>query len=61
MDYYERALFNHVLASQDPETGGFAYHTPDAARATTASTPRPSTRSGAASTPAWKATANTAR
>lgn len=28
MDYYERALFNHVLASQDPESGGFAYHTP---------------------------------
>ena len=28
MDYYERALLNHVLASQDPETGGFAYHTP---------------------------------
>ena len=28
MDYYERALLNHVLASQDPESGGFAYHTP---------------------------------
>ena len=28
MDYYERALFNHVLASQDPESGAFAYHTP---------------------------------
>jgi DUF1680 family protein len=28
MDYYERTLFNHILASQDPETGRFAYHTP---------------------------------
>jgi len=28
MDYYERALFNHILASQDPLTGGFYYHTP---------------------------------
>ena len=25
MDYYERALYNHILASQDPETGGLTY------------------------------------
>jgi DUF1680 family protein len=25
MDYYERALYNHILASQDPDTGMFAY------------------------------------
>jgi hypothetical protein len=24
-DFYERALYNHILASQDPETGMFAY------------------------------------
>jgi len=24
-DYYERALYNHILASQDPKTGMFAY------------------------------------
>ncbi len=27
-DYYERALFNHILSSQNPETGGFVYFTP---------------------------------
>lgn len=25
MDYFERALYNHILASQDPETGGVTY------------------------------------
>lgn len=25
MDYYERALYNHILASQNPETGMFVY------------------------------------
>jgi uncharacterized protein len=25
MDYYERALYNHILGSQDPESGGFTY------------------------------------
>lgn len=25
MDFYERALFNHILASQDPQTGMFIY------------------------------------
>jgi len=28
MDYYERALYNHILSSQHPETGGFVYYTP---------------------------------
>lgn len=28
MDYYERALFNHILSSQDPVQGGFVYFTP---------------------------------
>lgn len=28
MDYYERALFNHILPSQDPETGGVLYYCP---------------------------------
>lgn len=27
MDYYERALYNHILSSQHPETGGFVYYT----------------------------------
>ncbi len=27
-DYYERALYNHILASQEPETGGLVYFTP---------------------------------
>ncbi len=27
-DYYERALYNHILASQNPATGGFVYFTP---------------------------------
>jgi DUF1680 family protein len=27
-DYYERALYNHILASQRPDTGGFVYFTP---------------------------------
>lgn len=27
-DYYERALYNHILSSQRPETGGFFYFTP---------------------------------
>jgi len=27
-DYYERTHLNHVLAAQDPETGGFTYMTP---------------------------------
>jgi DUF1680 family protein len=27
-DYYERALFNHILASQHPEHGGLVYFTP---------------------------------
>jgi DUF1680 family protein len=27
-DYYERALYNHILSSQDPATGGLVYFTP---------------------------------
>ncbi len=27
-DYYERALYNHILSSQRPEAGGFVYFTP---------------------------------
>lgn len=27
-DYIERALFNHILSSQHPDTGGFVYFTP---------------------------------
>lgn len=27
-DYYERAHLNHVMAAQDPKTGGFTYMTP---------------------------------
>ncbi len=26
--YYERALYNHILSSQQPDTGGFVYFTP---------------------------------
>ncbi|MGR3809111.1 beta-L-arabinofuranosidase domain-containing protein [Jiulongibacter sp. NS-SX5] len=28
IEYYERALYNHILASQNPERGGFVYYTP---------------------------------
>jgi hypothetical protein len=28
MDYYERALYNHILSSQDPVQGGLVYFTP---------------------------------
>lgn len=28
VDYYERALYNHILSSQHPEHGGFVYFTP---------------------------------
>ena len=27
-DYYERALFNHILSSQRPQSGGHVYFTP---------------------------------
>jgi len=28
IDYYERALFNHILSTQHPEHGGYVYFTP---------------------------------
>nr|WP_235816422.1 glycoside hydrolase family 127 protein [Bacteroides ihuae] len=28
MDYYERALYNHILSTQNPKTGGLVYFTP---------------------------------
>ncbi|MCU1435826.1 MAG: hypothetical protein JWR71_2551, partial [Pseudarthrobacter sp.] len=28
IDFYERATYNHILSSQHPEKGGFAYFTP---------------------------------
>lgn len=28
IDYYERALYNHILSTQNPSTGGFVYFTP---------------------------------
>lgn len=28
MDYYEQALYNHILSTQDPVQGGFVYFTP---------------------------------
>ncbi len=28
IDYYERALYNHILSSQHPQTGGLVYFTP---------------------------------
>lgn len=28
IDYYEKALYNHILSSQHPERGGFVYFTP---------------------------------
>ena len=27
-DYYENAMYNHILSTQDPETGGYVYFTP---------------------------------
>ena len=28
MDYYERTMYNHILSSQNPKTGGYVYFTP---------------------------------
>jgi len=28
VDYYERTVFNHILSTQNPETGGYVYFTP---------------------------------
>ena len=28
MDYYEKALYNHILSTQNSKTGGFVYFTP---------------------------------
>jgi len=28
IDYYERALYNHILSTQNPDKGGFVYFTP---------------------------------
>ncbi|MBN1127970.1 MAG: glycoside hydrolase family 127 protein [Chitinispirillaceae bacterium] len=28
MDFYERNLYNHILSTQDPKTGGYVYFTP---------------------------------
>ncbi len=28
MDYYERTMYNHILSTQNPETGGYVYFTP---------------------------------
>ena len=28
IDYYERTLYNHILSTQNPETGGYVYFTP---------------------------------
>ncbi|MBW3128153.1 glycoside hydrolase family 127 protein [Hymenobacter profundi] len=28
LDYYERAMYNHILSTQHPEEGGFVYFTP---------------------------------
>ncbi|WP_027388760.1 glycoside hydrolase family 127 protein [Chryseobacterium gregarium] len=28
VDYYERALYNHILSTQNPDKGGFVYFTP---------------------------------
>ena len=54
IDFYERGLFNHILASNDPATGGVTYYVPDEARRLAARTRRATARSGAASAPAWK-------
>ena len=27
-DYYERTIYNHILSTQNPETGGYVYFTP---------------------------------
>lgn len=28
MDYYERAMYNHILSTEEPDKGGFVYFTP---------------------------------
>jgi len=59
MDFYERALYNDILASQDPDTGMFTYFM---SLKPGISKPIPSRTfpSGAALAPAWKITRNTA-
>lgn len=27
-DYYERTIYNHIISTQNPETGGYVYFTP---------------------------------
>ena len=59
MDFYERGLFNHILASQDPATGGMIYYCPLLPGAFQHLLDAGRTRSGAASAPASRTTAST--
>ena len=59
MDFYERALVNHILSSQDPKTGMVSYYCRSSPPPTRRSR-RPTTRSGAASGPEWRTTPSTA-
>ena len=58
MDFYERALFNHILGSQDPKTGMVIYYCPLKPEDSRPSRRRP-IRSGAVSEPEWRITAST--
>ena len=52
-DYYERALFNHILSIAHPDTGGFVYFTPIRPSHYRVYS-QPDNCSGAASAPAWR-------
>ena len=53
-DYYERALYNHILASIDPDTPGFVYFTPIRPEHYRVYSHAATIVSGAAWAPAWK-------
>lgn len=57
-DFYERALFNHILSTQHPEHGGYVYFT-SARPVTIASILSPTALCGAAWEPEWRITENT--
>lgn len=53
VDYYERALYNHILSSQEPDKGGFVYFTPMRPGHYRVYS-QPEHRCGAVSVQAWK-------
>ena len=60
MDFYERALYNDILASQDPDSGHGQHISCRSNRGISKFIPRRRIPSGAASAPAWKTIPNMA-